>query len=89
MPDCGEQQLVFHIENMEQPSATARPYKTDRLNWFSDNLCIFFLFFSLYCRKRKKTKITRIRISSNESTTDKKNSPIIALSHWCTKWIPA
>lgn len=55
MPDCGEQQLVFHIENMEQPSATARPYKTDRLNWFSDNLCIFFLFFfSLYCRKREK-----------------------------------
>lgn len=45
MPDCGEEQLVFHIENMEQPSATARPYKTDRLNWFSDNLCIFFLFF--------------------------------------------
>lgn len=59
MPDCGEQQLVFHIENMEQPSATARPYKTDRLNWFSDNLCIFFLFFFFHfiaAKEKKKQK---------------------------------
>lgn len=82
--NSGEQQLVFHKENMEQPSATARPYKTDRLNWFSDNLCIFFHFVFVFflfiwqqCdreTKRKQELIQQKKTIHSSSTSQVESS---------------